>query len=92
MKKIEINGIIYEIVRNDDNCFQKDIFEEKITDYFFPFDYILADYAYERFRLKGFYDSKNKKSKTINDIKNIDNYIENYCSLGAKIVILKKIK
>ncbi len=92
MKKIDINGVLYEIVRNDNNCISKEELEEKITDYFDRFDYIFGDYAYEKVRLKGFYESSNKKAKSINDIKMMNDYIKNYCSYGAKIFLLKKIK
>ena len=91
MKKVEINGINYEIIRDDNGCFNKEV-EEKITDYFEPYDYILGDYAYEKIRLKGYYDSNNKNVNKINDIKYLDEYIQNYCSFGAKIFLLKKIK
>lgn len=92
MKKIEINGITYEIVRDDGNCFCKEDIEEKVTDYFEPYDYIFGDYAYEKVRLKGYYDSNNKNANKINDIKFLDDYIENYCSFGSKTFLLKKLK
>ena len=92
MKKIEINGITYEIIRNDNDCINKEELVGKITDYFDPFDYIFGDYAYEKVRLKGYYDSNNKQVSKINDIKYLDDYIENYCSYGAKVFLLKKIK
>ena len=92
MKKIEINSVEYEIVRNDKNCIDKDVLSEKITDYFDDYDYIFGDYAYEKVRLKGFYESNNKKANKINDIKTLDDYIENYCSYGASVFLLKKIK
>ena len=92
MKKIEINGVTYEIIRNDNDCINKEELSEKITDYFDPFDYIFGDYAYEKVRLKGYYDSNSKQVSKINDIKYLDNYIENYCSYGAKVFLLKKIK
>lgn len=92
MKKIEINGTIYEIIRNDNNCLNKDELSEKITDYFDDFDYIFGDYSYEKVRLKGYNESTNKKATKINDIKTLDDYISNYCSYGAKIFLLKKIK
>lgn len=92
MKKIEINGVNYEIIRNDDNCFNKDDIVEKVTEYFDPYDYIFGDYAYEKVRLKGFYDSNNKKAKDINDIKKLEQYIRDYCSYGAKTFLLKKIR
>lgn len=92
MKTIEINGVTYEIVRNDDNCIDKEVLAEKITDYFDPYDYIMGDYAYDKVRLKGYYEANNKKASNINTIKKLDDYVKNYCSFGAKIFLLKKIK
>ena len=91
-KEIEINGVKYLVVRNDNNCIDVEELSEKITDYFDAFDYICGDFAYDKVRLKGFYESSNKKKKSINDIKNIDDYEKNYCCYGAKIFLLKKIK
>ena len=90
MKKIEIKGTTYEIIRNDENCIDK--LELKITDYFDNYDYIFGDYSYEKMRLKGYNDSSNKKANKINDIKYLDDYISNYCSYGAKVFLLKKVK
>lgn len=92
MKTIEINGIKYEIVRNDGDCIDKEVLEQKITDYFDNYDYIFGDYSYEKVRLKGYNESTNKKTNKINDIKNLDDYIANYCSFGAKVFLLKKVK
>lgn len=92
MKKIEINGIKYEIIRNDKDCINLDELQERITDYFLPYDYIFGDYAYEKVRLKGYNESTNKKVTKVNDIKYLDDYIKNYCSYGAKTFLLKKIK
>ena len=92
MKKIVVNEVEYEIVRNDNDCLNKDLLIEKLTDYFDDYDYVFGDYAYEKVRLKGYYDSKNKKAKKINDIKYLDDYIKNYCSYGAKTFLIKKIK
>lgn len=92
MNKVEINGKSYEIIRNDGECFNLEEVSEKVTDYFDCYDYIFGDYAYEKVRLKGYYDSDNKKAKKINDIKYLDDYIKNYCSYGSKTFLLKKVK
>ena len=81
MKKVHIRDFDYELV-DDDRCFNKEEIDEKLslTDYFDSFDYIFGDYAYEKVRLKGFYDSNNKKAKKINDIKYLNDYKKDYCS------------
>ena len=91
-KNIEFNNNKYELVKDEDNCFDQEMVTEKVTDYFDDYDYILGDFAYGKVRLKGFYDSKNKKAKRINDIKYLEDYIKNYCCYGAKTFLLKKIK
>ena len=92
MKKIVINGKEYEVVENDRDCIDEELLSEKLTEYFDDFDYIFGDYAYEKLRLKGYYDSKNKKANKINDIKTNKEYKEKYCSYGARTFLLKKIK
>lgn len=93
-KKVIINNIEYKIIRNDEDCFDQDVVQERIkeTDYFDKYDYIMGDYAYEKVRLKGYYDSKNKNANKINDIKTMDDYIKNYCQTGARIFVLEKLK
>jgi len=91
MRKIKINSVEYEVVRDDGLLDIHDL-SEKITDYFDDYDYIFIDQAYNKIRLKGFYDSNNKKCKIINDIKSLDDYILHYCAYGCKTVLLKKIK
>ena len=90
MKQIEINNVKYEIIRNDKDCINKEELSEKITEYFENFDYIVGDYAYDKVRLKGYYEKNNKNSSEFNNIENVENYIENYCSYGSRIFILKK--
>ena len=93
-KKIILNDIEYKVIRNDEDCFDQDVVQERIkeTDYFEKYDYIMGDYAYDKVRLKGYFDSKNKNVTKINDIKTMDDYIENYCQTGAKIFVLEILK
>lgn len=91
MKTVEINGKKYEVIEDFKEALDKDLLAEKITDYFDDYDYIVGDWAYGKVRLKGFYDSNNKKCKKINDIANLDNYLKNNCAYGCKWFELKKI-
>lgn len=92
MKKININNIEYEIIKDENNSIKIEDLEEKLTEYFEDFDYILGDYSYEKLRLKGYYDNKNTKVKNINNIKYVEDYIKKYCSYETKVFILKKFK
>ena len=92
MKIIELNGKKYELLSNDGNCFNLEEVKERINEYFYNYDYIFGDYAYDKVRLKGFNDSQNKKVNKINNINTLEEYKKNYCSYGAKTFLLKKLK
>ena len=68
MMKIIVDDIEYEIIENYRDCYDKDLLLEKITDYFYDYDYILGDFAYGKLRLKGFCNKDNPKFNKINDI------------------------
>ena len=92
MEKIVLNDIKYTLEKNYKDAFILEEVESLCTDYFADFDYIFGDYSYSKLRLKGFYESNNKKAKDINDIKGLDDYIKNYCSFDCKYFLLHKEK
>lgn len=92
MKNIKINDVEYEVIEDVNEAIDKELLSLKITDYFDDYDYIVGDWAYGKLRLKGFYDSTNKKVKKINDISGLKNYIENSCAYGCKWFQLKRKK
>ena len=91
MKKIILENNEYEIITDYRDAFNQEDLENKYTDYFYDFDYIVGDYAYNKLRLKGFYDSSNPKCSKINNINNLDKYLQDYCAYGCKYYELKKI-
>lgn len=89
--EIEVNNNKYELITNYKDAFDEEEFLSKYTDYFYDYDYIVGDIAYGKLRLKGFYDEKSKKVKKINNFKDVDNYLKNYCANDCKYYIVKKI-
>lgn len=92
MRQVEIRSHLYEIEKNQGDCFRLDDVKDKVTDYFDEYDYIFGDYSYDKLRLKGFNNKTNKHYRKINGIEGLDTYIEEFCSYGAKYFLLKKIK
>ena len=88
--KIELNNQQYELIKNYKDAFNEEEFLQKCTDYFYNYDYIVGDIAYGKLRLKGFYDENNKKANKINNYKNVNQYLEKYCSPDCKFFIVKK--
>lgn len=92
MKKIVLNENEYEVIKDENKVIVEQELIEKCTDYFEPFDYILGDYAYNKLRLKGFYEKNNPLVTEINNIEGLEDYVKNYCAYGAKYFLLKKRK
>jgi len=90
--KIVLNNNEYELIKEYKDAFNLEEVASLATEYFKGFDYILGDYAYNKLRLKGFYDDNNKKATEINKYSYIDEYINKYCAYECRYFILKKKK
>lgn len=89
--EIKVNNKTYNVIKDYGDTINIDDLEEKITDYYNDYDYIVGDWAYGKLRLKGFYNHTNKKVKVYNDYNNVDKYINNECAYGCKHFILEDI-
>ncbi|MGM9834304.1 MAG: YutD-like domain-containing protein [Bacilli bacterium] len=90
MKKININGKDYEVIKDIREAIDMEVLPTLVTDYFDDFDYIVGDWAYGKLRLKGFYESSNQKCTKLNNIAFVDKYIEEKCAYGCKWFEIKK--
>ena len=91
-KKVTLNDIEYEVVKDYRDGFEEEAVVERATDYFNDYDYIFGDWAYGKLRLKGFYEDKNPKANKINKYSSLDKYIEENCAYGCKYFVAKKNK
>lgn len=89
---IEVNGIKYELIKNYKEGFVEEDFQNLCTEYFEIYDYIVGDIAYNKLRLKGFYEKTNSKSNEINNIEKLDEYLKNNCANDCRYFVVKKIK
>ena len=85
-----INNQEYKLIKNYREAFDLEEVKDKVTDYYDDYDYIVGDIAYNKLRLKGFYSEKNKKVKELNNIKNLDNYLNDFCAPDCKYFVLEK--
>ncbi len=91
MNEIKINNTYYKINKNINSALDNACLDEKVTDYYNDFDYIVGDWAYGKLRLKGFNNKNNKRYNKINDISLVDDYIKNCCAYGCKWFLLEKV-
>ena len=90
-KVIEINNKKYKLIKEHKDGFDKEVVESLLTEYFDNYDYVFGDWAYSKLRLKGFNKSDNKEVNKINDIANLDKYIETNCAYDCKYFLLEKV-
>lgn len=91
MQKVMVDGYQYELIVNYRNAFDEKEFLNRYTDYFYDYDYVVGDISYNSLRLKGFYDSKNKKVKKINNYDMLEEYLKKNCAVDCKYFVLKKV-
>ena len=77
---MKFNGFKYSIVDNYKDAIDEELLSSKITDYYNTFDYIVGDWAYNKLRLKGFYEDSNPKALSYNKISTLDNYFYSFNS------------
>lgn len=90
-KIIIVENNQYELIKNYRDAFNEKEFQERCTEYFYDYDYIVGDIAYSKLRLKGFYDAKNKKVKKLNNYKDLEQYLKTNCAVDCKHFVLKKV-
>lgn len=90
MRHIVYNNIEYELIENHKDAYNHEEIKDKVTNYFIPYDYIFGDVSYGKIRLKGFFDSKNKKAQELNNFDNLEKYKTEYCSFNCSYFLLKK--
>ncbi len=91
METVKLNNN-YKLIKDYKNGYEKEAIEEKYTEYFDDYDYILGDWAYGKLRLKGFCDQDNKLFNKINDINSLNEYIKKHCAYDCRYFVIKKMK
>ena len=86
----KINDHEFKLIK-DNNGFDIDEVESKLTDYFDSYDYIVGDWSYGKLRLKGFCKKDNDKLNKTNDYDNLDTYIKNNCAYGCRYFVLERV-
>ena len=67
----EVDGLIYELIYNFKDAFQREAFEEKLVDVLKNKPYIVGDISHDKLRLSGFILTKDvsKQNKKLSKIK-----------------------
>lgn len=89
---IVVEGITYEVIKNEREGFQEQAFIERFSDILTKYDYIVGDWGYGQLRLKGFFEDTNNKATFDTKISTFEDYLYEYCNFGCAHFIVRKAK
>ncbi|MBU0278657.1 MULTISPECIES: YutD-like domain-containing protein [unclassified Gemella] len=79
----------FELIFNYKNAFDKELFLDKYIDILDDKPFIVGDIAYEKLRLSGFFNNKDKNHPK--NIRNLEEYLLEFCNLACPFFVLKRI-
>lgn len=88
---IELNGIQYELIKNEKEGFDEEALEARNSEILKKYDYIVGDWGYEQLRLRGFYEDTNEKAGFDSRISTLEDYLYEFCNFGCAYFVLKRI-
>lgn len=82
----------FHLVMNFRDAFDAEKLEQRFSDVFDKYDYIVGDWGFEQLRLKGFFSSNRKKMDAESKIDHLEDYINEYCNYGAPYFVLRRVR
>lgn len=89
---LSLNGDKYKIIEDYREALDLELLEERYSDFLEKYDYIVGDISYEKLRLRGFYEDRNKKVPIDMRISSLEDYLLEYCSFGCKYFVLNRLE
>lgn len=96
---VEYEGVVtiggnktFHVVRNYKEAFSAEKLEQRFSDLFDKYDYIVGDWGFEQLRLKGFFSTSRKKMSNDNKINHLEDYINEYCNYGCPYFVLRRVR
>ncbi|USG66807.1 DUF1027 domain-containing protein [Brevibacillus ruminantium] len=82
----------YEVMEDNRDGWNSEAFKERYSDILDKYDYIVGDWGYGQLRLRGFYESTNRKVPFEQRIAALDEYLHEFCNFGCPYFVLRKVK
>lgn len=86
------SNVEYKLIEDYKEAFDIDMLEERYTDYLLKYDYIVGDIAYEKLRLRGFFDDHRKGIPIDMKISNLEDYLVEFCNFGSKYFVFERVE
>jgi uncharacterized protein YutD len=89
---IRIGDRVFHLVHNYRDAFNAEKLEQRYSDVFDKFDYVVGDWGHEQLRLKGFYSARRKKMPAQLKISDLSAYVDEYMNFGAPFFVIKRMR
>lgn len=89
---LKLSQVDYRIIENYKEAFDLEQMENRYSDYLLKYDYIVGDIAYQKLRLRGFFDNHRKGVPIDMKIANLEDYLVEYCSFGSPYFVLERVE
>lgn len=86
------NNVEYKLIEDHKEGFDIEMMEERFTDYLLKYDYIVGDIAYEKLRLRGFFEDNRKGVPIDMKISNLEDYLIEYCNFGCQYFVFERVE
>lgn len=89
---VTIGDKVFHLIHNHRDGFNQEKLEQRYSDIFAKYDYLVGDWGHEQLRLKGFFSSSRKKMPDELKISHLEDYIKEYMNFGAAFFVLKRMR
>lgn len=86
-----INGTKYEIMQDVKEALDLTRLENRYTEFFEKYDYIVGDLSREALRLRGFYADHQRKVPVDMRISYLEDYLAEFCNFGCPYFVLQRL-
>lgn len=88
---LRIDQASYEIIHDYQGALNVQTLENRYTDFFEKYDYIVGDLSRDALRLRGFYTDHQKKVPVDMRISYLEDYLAEFCNFGCPFFVLKRL-
>lgn len=88
---ILLSGRLYRVVVDYREAFDLEKAANRYSEVLSRYDFIVGDWGYDQLRLKGFFDTNNKRALPDQRIDTLEDYLYEYCNFGCAYFVLERV-
>ncbi|MFV0559057.1 MAG: YutD family protein [Enterococcus sp.] len=81
----------YKLVANYREGFDSAKLGERFSEVLARYDYVVGDWGYEQLRLKGFFETSNRRALPEQRIDTLEDYLYEFCNFGCAYFVIQRI-